>query len=315
MAQYLFTGGNGTTGETGLKVRTELNRMFGELYGATHVRAHAMDSASDHSAATGANRGKFVKSHESSGVMGFYSIVEADIPNTIARQSALTAHINNTNNPHAVTLPQIALSGAGIKFRIDLGTGKSYIDCYAKPYKGLKFNTADGSAQLDFSNCSTFPTGGLLASDTVIIRRPTGDLYIETTLGQLATYLDGGGGLPPSVVVYTVEETTGKVVSVSASKAGITASWANGNELTLEIPASAILLGMNIELTNYSTMTLYIHETDVRTRKWFPMIQSWRADTQNQNLAVVCAGDGADSTKFSISGLVNTTTNFIRLMF
>lgn len=114
---------------------------------------------------------------------------------------------------------------------------------------------------------------------------------------------------------YQACSTTGKEVWVTATGVGVTGAWANGNDLTITIPTGVVLSSISIYLSTYSSMTVTFSGdlTSPGAHKWFPLMQAWREDTQVQLTGVVLQGNSDNDFKFNITGLINTTSNFIRL--
>lgn len=311
MARYVFTGGNGISGETGLVHRDGLNNNFNELYAVMHTRAHLITSASDHSPATGTDKGKYLKNSAATGAPIWSAILDADIPDTIARQADLASHIGNHNNPHEVTLAQIAVPGPGIEFGVvEHGTA---INALAKDDRGL------GVGQFGFSLDAENVSDLLLAAeldlvDRFFIHRKYGavDSIFAVSLQELKgfMFMAGGGG---ALSYYNLVPDDGKVVDVTATGPGIVGTWSLGNTLTLDVPEGVEITALNIQLAGYPNMYIIANFATDRLHKQFPMMQAWRQDTQNQLVGVVLNGDAGIPNKFTISGLINTTTNFIKL--
>lgn len=317
MARYVFTGGDGVSGETGLVHRNGLNNNFVELYAGLHTRAHSMTSSSDHSPAAVGDRNKYLKAHPTTGVPIWSPILDADIPITICRTDALAAHIANKDNPHEVLLSDLAQAGPGIEFGglPEMQT----INALAKDDRGL--GVGEFGFELDIDNVAN--SINMLtadASDRFFIHRKYGsgggavDTILSMTLSELKGYIlynpTGGGALSE----YLIGTTVGKVVSVMATGEGVTAAWAAANQLTISVPAGVEITSINIALASYPNMLLILDYEVPRETKWFPIIQAWREDTQNMLVGVVTTGSETVANSFAISGLINTTTNHIRLM-
>ena len=317
MARYVFTGGNGVSGETGLVVRNGLNNNFVELYAGLHTRIHAMTSASDHSASSVGDRNKYLKAHPTTGVPIWSPILDADIPITICRADALATHIANKDNPHEVQLSDIAQPGPGMEFG---GTPEmALVSALAKDDRGLGVGEFGFELNIDnVADAINMLTAD--ASDRFFIHRKYGtgegavNTIVSLTLSELKGYVlynPGGGG---ALSDYLIEETVGKVVSVMATGEGVTAAWASGNQLTISVPAGVEITSINIALASYPNMLLILDYEVPRATPWFPIIQAWREDTQNQLVGVVTTGSDTVPGAFAISGLINTTTNHIRLI-
>jgi hypothetical protein len=312
MARYVFTGGDGATGETGLIVRNGLNANFLELYNSLHARAHSLTSATDHSASAAIDRGKFLKSHPTTGLPVWLPIAIDDLPGTVASASDLTNHIQNEDNPHGTSLYQISEAGAGITFipiNNTVGINVALIEGV-----GLDFDVESGKF-LRVNNTNLLNQGSTPDSDNDVIgiTYQTGESSYLLTLGDLKAWLLSGGA--SMLQTYVVDPTTGKRVEVVATGAGVTCSWSSGNNLSLNIPAGVEVLSLMVSLSGYPNMVLMVNysSTDRDSGIWYPMMQAWRMDTKNQLVGVTLTGDAITLNKFTIAGLINTTTNNIRI--
>lgn len=308
MARYIFTGGDGSTGETGLVVRNGLNNNFTELYAVKHARAHALDSASDHSAAAPPYRNKFIRSNAYNGYPTWSSLEDEDIPNSLARLSALTAHTSNTSNPHQVTLSQIASADVGIQFSDDI---PARIKVKLLAESGLRFDGSTGGLKISHDSTSDVITG-LLDDDSIMVYQPSVGKLVTIAGADLLTWVRTGG--PNPFIVDKIVTTAGKEVTVIATSSGVTAAWSVGNTLTVTVPANIEVSSILVKLNGYPTMTLILAYADNRhtTSKLYPIMQAWREDTKAQLVGAVVTGS-ATPNNFVISGLINSTDNYIRI--
>jgi len=320
MAQIPLTGGYGTSGQTGLTFRTALTSMFTELYGKLHTRAHAVNSASDHSAATGSDKGKFLTTDATSGIPTLRNIVEDDIPATIARQTDLVNHIGDTDNPHEVTAEQLGITpptaGAGLNYAQD-----GSINAYSKDSGGLKFNLTTHDGEIDPSNLSAVTD--MESVDMVLIAiAPVqqGDPTTPKTITLAALQALLATTTTPTYR-YNALTTTGSaiVVDVMASGEGITAAVGSGNTLTFTIPSGVKLISAKVRFPGYSTLNVKMGTVDMTNgtmaNRWMPLVQAWREDTYQEITGVTTTMDSSEMDKFTINGLINTTSNHIRLGF
>ena len=320
MAQIPLTGGDGTSGQTGLTFRGALTAMFTELYGRLHTRVHALNSASDHSAATGGDKGKFLTTDGTSGVATLRTIADEDIPSTIAREATLDNHLGDYNNPHHVTKEQLGITpptaGAGLNYAED-----DSLNAYAKSNGGLKFNLATHNGEIDPANMAT--ASSMSSDDKVLIAiapdEPGAATVPKTiTLAILQALL---ATTTTPTYRYNALTTSGSaiVVDVMASGEGITAAITNGNTLTFTIPTGIKLISAKVRFPGYSTLNLKMGTVDMTNgtmaNRWMPLVQAWREDTYQEITGVTTTMDSSEMDKFTINGLINTTSNHIRLGF
>lgn len=296
MAKEILTGGDGTTGQTGLQFRTSLNSMFTELYNWLHPKQHALNSTTDHSSATGADKGKLLGVNSITGVPELKFLADADIPVDISRKAALDAHLADTTNPHDVTAEQL----------------------------GISVSTYDGGAGIgvdETNHIYIFPTTlpdvtSIVDTDKFLVSAV--DEASLLTLANLKTLILGdtsgiirGSVLGADSVDYGVE--------VTATGLGITATLTAGNTLTFDIPLGVRLLSAKVRLNGYSTLIVRMGTTDMANssagNRWMPIVQAWREDTSAQLMGVTAQMDSGIFDKFTISGLIYSTANHIRLSF
>jgi len=122
----------------------------------------------------------------------------------------------------------------------------------------------------------------------------------------------------PALYRYTVVATSGSEVEVLANKTGITASFA-GQVLTYVIPAGTHIVSSKIRFGAYSSLTVKMDTDDMGNssinNRWVPMVQAWREDTRAQLMVVNIVPSASVFDEATINGLINTTTNHIRLLF
>lgn len=119
---------------------------------------------------------------------------------------------------------------------------------------------------------------------------------------------------------YSAYSSGSNNVEVLADGSGITASIANGNELTFTIPSGVKLMSAKILLgSGFSTLKLFMGTDDMTngsaTNRWVPIVQAWREDTGAQLMGLTTTMDLFRFDKITINGLINTTPNLIRLSF
>jgi len=297
MAKEILTGGDGTTGQSGSDFRASLNRMFTELYNWLHSRQHALDSNTDHSSATGADKGKLLGTNLSTGVPELRFLADTDIPVGISRKAALDAHLADLANPHAVTAEQLGLvpgevynSGAGVS--IDESNG-----IYLDP--------------------STLPiVTAIDDSDSVFVSATEGPSMITMANFKLLLVDEVANGL----VRYAQEiDAAGIAFEVMATASGITYSLTEGNTLEIRIPAGVVLSSVKLRFTGYSTLVVKLGITDMgnssSTDRWMPIVQAWNETTHQQLPAITTQPHSTLFDTFTISGLINTATNLIRMNF
>lgn len=124
----------------------------------------------------------------------------------------------------------------------------------------------------------------------------------------------------PGFQRYSVYSSGNTNVEVLADSAGVTASFANSNELTFYIPPGRRILSAKIRLsTGFSQLKVFLGENDMTntaaSNRWMPITQAWREDTGAQLMGITTTMDLFTFDKFTINGLINTTPNLIRLSF
>lgn len=195
---------------------------------------------------------------------------------------------------------------------------------YTKTRCNALFLTASGIATI--SGAKTF-------NDAKLILKGTGDA--TTILKTLA------GGTPDAPYTISLPSGSGTValtsdvskisrylayssgnnnVEVLADGDGITASIANGNELTFTIPSGTKIISAKIRLgSGLSTLKVFLGTNDMTNGyagdRWMPITQAWREDTGQQLMGLTTVMDLFRFDKFSINGLISTTPNLIRVSF
>lgn len=176
-------------------------------------------------------------------------------------------------------------------------------------------------------------SGAKIFNDGKLILRGTGDA--TTIVKTLA------GGLPDQTYTISFPSGTGTValtsevskisrysayssgnnnVEVLADGVGITASIANGNELTFTIPSGIKIISAKIRIgIGFSTLKVFLGTTDMTNGyagdRWMPITQAWREDTGQQLMGLTTVMDLFRFDKLTINGLISTTPNLIRVSF
>ena len=119
---------------------------------------------------------------------------------------------------------------------------------------------------------------------------------------------------------YSAYSSGSNNVEVLADGDGITASIANGNELTFTIPSGTKIISAKIRLgSGFSTLKVFLGTNDMTNGyagdRWMPITQAWREDTGQQLMGLTTVMDLFRFDKFSINGLISTTPNLIRVSF
>ena len=163
---------------------------------------------------------------------------------------------------------------------------------------------------------------------------PIGFIHELTSLDNTAIFTDKAyleiDGITPDVTLhgidvsisalyrYTVVATSGSEVEVLANKPGITASFA-GQVLTYVIPSGTRIVSSKIRFGSYSSLTIKMGTNDMSNtsinNRWVPIVQAWREDTRAQLMVVNIVPSASIFDEATINGLINTTTNHIRLLF
>jgi len=109
-------------------------------------------------------------------------------------------------------------------------------------------------------------------------------------------------------------------VEVLADSSGITATFANVNELTFTIPDGVKLLSAKIRIgSGFTTLKIFMGTTDMgntsAANRWMPVAQAWREDTGSQLTGITTTMDLFSFDKFTVNGLINSTSNLIRITF
>lgn len=99
----------------------------------------------------------------------------------------------------------------------------------------------------------------------------------------------------------------------------VSATIANTNELTVNIPTGVRLVSMKVRVGSISSLKVFMGGGDMANKsssnRWMPLVQAWREDTGQQLMGVTCLMDLVTYDKFIINGLINTTTCQIRVGF
>lgn len=298
MAKVTLTGGDGTSGQSGADFRGAINNMFTELYAWLHQRAHSLVSTDDHAAVTGTDKGKFLATDPTTGVPILKFLEATDIPNTIAREAELVAHESDYTNPHHVTAEQLGLTG-----------GTSY-------EAGVGIGIVDVTISVDPDNTDEQTT---LSSEDYLMVGVDGDFRRLTYANfkeMLAEVFSSDGLI--RVPVNGVNDTY-YGVEVLASGPGITATLVSGNHMEFIIPSGVKLISVKMRFTGYSTLIVKMGTGDMTNanegNRWMPIVQAWREDTHQQLMGLTTQPDVSNFDTFTISGLINTTPNHIRLTF
>jgi len=320
MGQVIFTGGDGQSGQTGLAIVQALNSNFTELYAARHGQLHSMASGADHSAAVDSDKGKFVHSNASSGLIEFVNIAEDDIPATIARQADLETHTGDFNNPHQVTAEQLGLGVVGFTAGIALEmTQQLVLNLKIADYGGLGLVDGQNQLTIDFDHFHFGEGYDLDSTHLMPFGIPDSQDIYKMTVSQFLEYMFENG---PSVRRYIALNTGGTNVEVLGNHNGITAAIANGNELTFTIPASPAgcrIISARVRFTGYTTLVVKMGTVDMVNgafdTRWIPIVQAWREDTGAQLTGMTVSMNISTHSEFTINGLINSTYNHIRLSF
>ena len=329
MAKQVLTGGDGTSGQTGLQTRNIINENFTELYDAKHARQHTLVNTSDHAPVEEADKGKLLGTNRTTGNPELRFLDVNDIPSEIARQAALESHMNNTNNPHQVTWEQI-----GGEFTAGINPGRglqwvqdndiTYLDFVPSEFGGLGADRSTHTAYIDFTNMATRELTSAIPLDTEVIINILEEGTVDTGMRKvpISDFLTAiGGSIVPLYRYFALGNENGaNSVEVLATKPGISAVVTNGNDLTFTIPAGCRLVSAKIRFQSYTTLNVYMGTVDMLNSKignhWMPITQAWREDTYAQLTGITTTISSATHDKFTINGLINTgTINNIRVAF
>lgn len=305
MPQINLPGGDGITGQTGEEFREALNTMLTELYAMLHTRKHALNSEDDHQQMGAEDYRKLVAVSGFNGKPILRFLDDSDIPNTIARLSALTAHITNYNNPHNVTAEQLGIGAMTDPVEYLAGTGLSREDIgeFTKAF------------HLEPSNLPDIIT--MANSDVFVVGFGAGADPKKITLEKVKTLM--GVNSFHRGQVFGVDDTY-HGVEVLATGPGITTAITGGNTVTLTIPSGIRLISVKMIIQGYSTITFKMGTTDmVNTSidtRWLPIFQAWNLSTNNQLTGATLTVDPANFDTFTVNGLNNTgVKNLVRLSF
>lgn len=188
------------------------------------------------------------------------------------------------------------------------GTIRKFSPTLVQEWLGLGPNAYTDTEYYLATNPTAFVHEITSEDGTVVI---TDNTYVDTTLH----------GYDLSVTPlfrYTVVATSGSEVSVLATKEDITATL-SGQLLSYTIPEGTRLISSKIRFGGYSSLTVNMGTNDMPNSsvadKWIPMVQAWREDTRAQLMVVNVVPSGSVHDEVTINGLINTTTNHIRLQF
>lgn len=121
-----------------------------------------------------------------------------------------------------------------------------------------------------------------------------------------------------SIYRYTALTSGNNNVEVLATGSTVTATLANSNEITFNIPSKVRVLSAKIRTDNLASVVVFMGTSDApnssMTDRWMPTVQAWREDT-GQQIYVTARMSLTDYTKFEINGLINTTKCHIRITF
>lgn len=305
MPQINLSGGDGITGQTGEEFREALNTMLTELYAMLHTRKHALNDEDDHQQMGAEDYRKLVAISGLNGKPILRFLDDSDIPNTIARVSALLAHTSNYNNPHNVTAEQLGLGTVAEPINYLAGTGLSRedIDEFNKVFN-LEPSTLPAITSM--ANSDVFVVGFGAGADPKKITLAN----VKTLMGVNAFHRGQ---------VFGVDDTY-HGVEVLATGPGITTAITGGNTVTLTIPSGIRLISVKMIIMGYSTVTFKMGTTDMVNNsidtRWLPIFQAWNLATSNQLTGATLTVDPANFDTFTVNGLNNTgVKNLIRLSF
>jgi hypothetical protein len=219
----------------------------------------------------------------------------------------------------AITAPYIEASvisddstslGSLAGFESGNGVIQRYSDGAVQTFLGLGTNAYSSDEYYDATNASGFvheitsDDGSVTIAD--IVYSP-----VDATKHGIDLSVQG-------LVRYQVVATSGSEVEVLANKPGITASF-SGQTLTFVIPAGVNIVSAKIRFGSYSSLIVKTGVNDMGNTsvndRWIPAVQAWREDTRSQLMAVNAVPSASEFDEITINGLINTTTNHIRLMF
>lgn len=219
----------------------------------------------------------------------------------------------------SITAPSINVSGIsddstalGSLSGFEAGNSiiRRYSNTAVQTFLGLGTNAYTSTAYYDTTNVSGFiheitsDDGSVTVADIVYAPADPTKHGIDLSVGGLSR--------------YNVVSTAGSEVDVLASRPGITASFA-GQVLTFVIPTGVKLVSAKIRFGSYSSLTVKTGTTDMSNssinNRWIPSVQAWREDTRSQLMVVNVVPSASVFDEVTINGLINTTTNHIRLMF
>jgi len=125
-------------------------------------------------------------------------------------------------------------------------------------------------------------------------------------------------GTRDSLFRYTVYSSGNNNIEVLATKLGITASLANGNEFTFTIPADTDIISAKIRVENFSSVVCImggkLQAASMATR-WMPVTQAWREDTGQLLTGQTTRMSLTSFSSFTINGLINYTRCHVRITF
>lgn len=319
MSRKILTGGDGTTGQTGLEVINDINSMTDELYTSKHDRQHALNSSSDHSPVSGSDKGKILGTNPSTGVPELRFLGDSDIPVIIARQAALQAHLDDKDNPHDVTAEQLGITGSGLP---SAGAGLQYTDvvlnAVARDLFGLGYDPELHDSFISFANLSGYSS--LKNTDYILFGNfdeENGTNPVKVNLSELASWIASNQAAP--AIRETIYNSGGVVVEVLQTKTGTTCSFSSGNILSVHPIEGTHIFSMKVRFTGYATLIVNMDTTDMANSsqldRWMPIVQAWREDTYAQLTGLTTQMSSSVLDQFTISGLINNQYNHIRLSF
>lgn len=200
--------------------------------------------------------------------------------------------------------------GSVAGFEVGNGTIARYSDASVQTWLGLGSNAYTSDEYYLATNPDAF-IHELTSADSTVT-------FTDIIYDPVDSTLHGIDVSVPALYRYTVVATSGSEVEVLANKTGITASFA-GQVLTYVIPSGTHIVSSKIRFGAYSSLTVKMDTDDMGNssinNRWVPMVQAWREDTRAQLMVVNIVPSASVFDEATINGLINTTTNHIRLLF
>lgn len=191
-------------------------------------------------------------------------------------------------------------------FETGNGTLRRFSDTTVQTFLGLGSNAYTSDAYYLDTNPSSF-IDEITSTD--------GTAVITDTLGTGTHSVDIS---IPCLYRYNVVATSGQEVEVLANNEDVTASFA-GQVLTFVVPSGTRIISAKIRFGSYASLTVKMDTHDMTNssinNRWIPFVQAWREDTRSQLMAVNIVPSASVFDEYTINGLINTTTNHIRLVF